>query len=250
MTPPGQVRYPLVSVGNVYIFPGIPVLLQRAFLRLKDDIFKSDYKSTVKEVFVTDSEVQIAAYLNQLVDKHKENVVFGSYPTWTHNFYKCKITIESVDENLVDSIATEMKMNIPTIDFDKAPFENILQKVNKFSNQDTKMKTNIEASMDTIRKCFADFDFEEISVAFNGGKDNIAMLHLVFGYVQEHYPKSRIQALYIEESDTFPELEEFIEESKLRYNLELTKIPGPMKNALSKFLEMKPKIKVTILVQY
>merc|ERR1719492_373779 len=73
--PPGQVRYPLVSVKNVYIFPGIPTLLQRAFMRMKDDLFKSDFKSYVKEVFVTETEVKFADILNEFVAKYSKDSV-------------------------------------------------------------------------------------------------------------------------------------------------------------------------------
>ena len=129
--PPGQVRYPLVSVKNVYIFPGIPTLLQRAFNRLKDDLFKSDYQSHVQQVFVTRTEIHIADSLNHLVEKYKDSVTFGSYPTWFHNYYQTKITVEAESAQLVDSVVSELKSQMPFIEtFDKFPFENKMDKIN------------------------------------------------------------------------------------------------------------------------
>ena len=129
--PPGQVRYPLVSVKNVYIFPGIPTLLQRAFNRLKDDLFKSDYQSHVQQVFVTRTEIYIADSLNHLVEKYKDSVTFGSYPTWFHNYYQTKITVEAESAQLVDSVVSELKSQMPFIEsFDKFPFENKMDKIN------------------------------------------------------------------------------------------------------------------------
>merc|ERR1719219_3332598 len=112
--PPGQTRYPLVSVKNVYIFPGIPTLLQRAFMRMKNDLFKSDFKSHVCELFFTQTEVTIADKLNHLVEKYKDSVTFGSYPAWTHNYYNTKITIEAGTESLAQSVAQELTELVPS----------------------------------------------------------------------------------------------------------------------------------------
>ena len=127
--PPGQVRYPLISVQNVFIFPGIPTLLQRAFNRLKDDLFKSDYTSHVSQVFVTLSEVHIADALNHLVEKYRESVTFGSYPSWSHNYYQTKITIEAESQELVDTVVEELKSQMPTTQFDKDPFNGGMEKI-------------------------------------------------------------------------------------------------------------------------
>ena len=129
-------RYPLVSVKNVYIFPGIPTLLQRAFNRLKDDLFTSNYQSHVNQVYITQSEVEIADNLNQLVEKYKESVIFGSYPTWSHNYYQTKITVEAENAQLVDSVVSELKNQMPTItSFDKFPFTDKMDKINLLLNE-------------------------------------------------------------------------------------------------------------------
>ena len=135
MVPEGQVRYPLVSVKNVYIFPGIPILLQRAFHRMKDDLFKSELKSHVKQIYVTKSEVQFAEILNEFVAKYKDSVTFGSYPKWTHNYYSAKITIEADSEELVDQVVKDMSDLIPVTDFDHAPYDDITDKVEKLLNE-------------------------------------------------------------------------------------------------------------------
>ena len=40
---------------------------------MKDDLFKSDFKSYVKEVFVTETEVKFADILNGFVAKYKDS---------------------------------------------------------------------------------------------------------------------------------------------------------------------------------
>lgn len=194
---PGQVRYPLISVKNVYIFPGIPILLQKAFERMKDDLFKSDYKSHVTEVYTELSEVKFAAELNVLVEKYPQ-VTFGSYPKWTHNYYSTKVTIEAESTELVEQVAKELRMEVPTcIDFDPEPFDNSMEKIEKllgkarpdgFGPINERFVANVSSAFKTLRRCFAPSDLsmsnvapfkpDEVSVAFNGGKDNVAMVHL------------------------------------------------------------------------
>ena len=188
MLKPGQVRYPLISVKNVYIFPGIPILLQKAFERMKDDLFKSDYKSHVTQVYTKLTEVKFAAQLNVLVEKYPQ-VTFGSYPKWTHNYYSTKVTIEAESPELVEQVAKELKMSVPNcIDYDPEPFDNSFEKIEKLLAKagDSRFGANLSSSFKTLDKTFAPSDLsnvesfqpDQVSVAFNGGKDNVAMVHL------------------------------------------------------------------------
>ena len=162
MLKPGHVRYPLISVKNVYIFPGIPILLQKAFERMKDDLFTSDYKSHVTEVFVTLSEVFFADKLNVLVEKYPQ-VTFGSYPKWTHNYYSTKVTIEAEELSLVGKVAQELQDSVPTIDFDPQPFDNTMDKIESLlKKSDEKFITNVKSSIETLEKCFTDYKPEGI----------------------------------------------------------------------------------------
>ena len=66
-----------------------------------------------------------------LVEKYKDSVTFGSYPTWFHNYYQTKITVEAESAQLVDSVVSELKSQMPFIEtFDKFPFENKMDKIN------------------------------------------------------------------------------------------------------------------------
>jgi FAD synthetase len=66
--------FPVVSVNNVYVFPGIPDLLRRSFVNLSDKITAnlSTQTSAVEEVFINKSETEIAARLNTLVREYPE----------------------------------------------------------------------------------------------------------------------------------------------------------------------------------
>ena len=121
--------------------------------------------------------------------------------------------------------------------------------IEDFIFQNETFKKNVLASIEVLEKCFRDFKIEEVSVALNGGKDNIAMTHLVHAFLQNRFPNwnGHLEALYIEENGAFREVEEFIDEAKNNYNLELTKIEKPMKSALGKFLKDRPHIKAMVL---
>ncbi len=133
--PPGQNKYPVVSVKNVYVFPGIPILLQKAFNRLKDDLFQAarEYKTHQRVCFVTQKETEIASRLNSLIDKYnkvdKANVNFGSYPQWTHNYYNVKITVEADSEGLADRVLADLEDVLPTIKYELDPTSKAMEKI-------------------------------------------------------------------------------------------------------------------------
>lgn len=101
--------YPLVSVENVFIFPGqqnmlfikqfihknskylgIPELLKRAFVNLEEELFQSHSKFVSQACYFSADEISLTGRLNQLVLDHPQ-VTFGSYPSWSNQYYKTKV---------------------------------------------------------------------------------------------------------------------------------------------------------------
>lgn len=250
---PGRISYPLVSVGNVYIFPGIPALLRRAFHLLADDLFGSHaaLRTHVQECFVTLTELEIASSLNRLVDTYRDKVTFGSYPKWVHAYYRTKITVEADTPDLAKRVAAEIKSIMPTINYDKDPASNAMCKINALleSSQDDHFKSQLKEAMDTISQCYVKYKPHEVAVAFNGGKDCIAMLHLVHAHLKMHHPehKEKLQALYVHDNHSFAEVEEFIRDSSKLYDLDLVAINAPMKQALEKMLSDNPQVKAMVM---
>ena len=103
--------------------------------------------------------------------------------------------------------------------------------------------------MKTIEECFEKYSFDQIAIAFNGGKDNVVMAHLVHAHIQKKFPgsKSRLQAVYVKEKDPFREVEEFIDETSQKYSLELTTLEGGIKGAMTEYLTSRPNVKAVIL---
>ena len=235
--------YPLTSVQNVFIFPGIPFLMQKAFDNIVCDIVDhSEQKSSVLNVYLTASELDIVDKLNLLVNKHKNEVTFGSYPKWTHNYYKTRITVEAPSVGKVQSVCSEIRSTMPSIDFDPNPEEDAMEKRDSLLSSDKiddGLKALIKESLASIEKCFKDYSEDEIMMAVNGGKDCLTMLHLVHTYFQSHFKTSqklKIKALYIEEEDAFQEVNQIIDQSEKTYGLDMIRIMGPMKSALTKVL--------------
>src|SRR4030095_16197072 len=86
--------FPVVVMENVYIFPGVPEILQRKFANIRE-IFREDPYHLV-EVFLRADEGQIALILHQVLEDYPE-LQLGSYPYFTKPEYSIKLTLESKD---------------------------------------------------------------------------------------------------------------------------------------------------------
>ncbi len=100
-------KFPLVLFKNVYIFPGLPEYLKNKFVALKN-IF-NEPPILLKKVYIKEYEHEVAPLLNSIVNKYEE-VKIGSYPTVNSKDYSVMITLESLDENDLNS-ALEMFLN-------------------------------------------------------------------------------------------------------------------------------------------
>lgn len=85
---------PIINIHNVYIFPGIPSILQERFHAIKERFRDAPYH--LKNVYVKYGEGIIAAMLNDLLTKFPE-LMLGSYPVIDSPDYKVKVTLESKD---------------------------------------------------------------------------------------------------------------------------------------------------------
>jgi len=238
--------YPLVSVQNVYIFPGIPQLLERAFKNLGPTLFKTDFSFITGESYIDQDD--LTNKINDLVRLFPDTS-FGSYPSLVNQFYKTRITYETTSQQQLESIQNHIKENMPLTPFDKCPEENSFDKVTAFmsSHQDETFKKNLQESLDIIAECFNKYSAEEVSICYNGGKDCIVMLHLVHAYFQANFGEKKMKSLYIKEKITYPEVELFIKESIIKYKLVNSTIMQSMKQALAEHLQQDSSIKATVL---
>jgi len=101
---------PIVKIHNVYIFPGIPKILQERFHTIKERFRDAPY--FLKSVYVRYGEGIIAAMLNDLLVKFP-HLMLGSYPVLDLPEYKVKVTLESKDATYLDQALQAFVASLP-----------------------------------------------------------------------------------------------------------------------------------------
>ena len=103
--------FPLVTVRNVFIFPGIPRLLQAKFEAARD-AFKGA-PIYLRRVYVSLIESDIAEDLNALLVEFSE-LMLGSYPRTSSDVdYMTMLTLESRDQDYAERAAAALVTRIP-----------------------------------------------------------------------------------------------------------------------------------------
>lgn len=89
-------------------------------------------------------------------------------------------------------------------------------------------------------------DLNRVLIAFNGGKDCTVLLHLVLiASRMMPYFSGRLRLLYIRDapSETFREVDEFVEEVKSKYSLDAIEVGGTdMRSALDHVVRDHPEV--------
>ena len=101
---------PLVVVENVYIFPGIPELLQKKFEGVRERFGGVPY--VLRRVYVNQFEHEIADALNDLLKEFPE-LMLGSYPKIREETFKVLLTLESRDANYVSRALDSLLERLP-----------------------------------------------------------------------------------------------------------------------------------------
>ncbi|CAG0919395.1 unnamed protein product [Notodromas monacha] len=247
-------KFPLISVKNVYMFPGVPPLLRRAMDILAPKLFHHPEFCTWNcELFLDMAEVDAAPVLNKAVSQFPK-VTFGSYPVLGHSYYRTQITIEAdvrEDAEAAEKFLREGISKNQIVEYDRNPYEDRWEKLQKLLADPNKKELHepIQKSLQVIDKCYNQFKPEEVCLFFNGGKDCTAVLHLVSCFLQHKYPNYRLTAVDVIEDDKamFPQVHKFIEETEVRYNLELLTYRGSIRGALAQLLVERPRVKAAFL---
>ncbi len=77
--------FPVVAVENVYIFPGVPEILQRKFQHIKETFREAPFH--LREIYLKADEGQIARTLHRLLADFPD-LLLGSYPFSTIPFIR------------------------------------------------------------------------------------------------------------------------------------------------------------------
>jgi FAD synthetase len=101
---------PVIKIRNVFIFPGIPKILQERFQAIKERFRDTPY--FLKMVYVKSGEGVIAENMNALLVKFPE-LLLGSYPVLDVPEYKVKVTLESKNSNYLDRALQSFLDSLP-----------------------------------------------------------------------------------------------------------------------------------------
>lgn len=101
---------PVVKIHNVFIFPGIPKLLQDRFLSIKERFRDTPY--FLKNVYVRQGEGVIASLMNDLLARYPK-LLLGSYPVLETADYKVKVTLESKDADYLNQALESFLASLP-----------------------------------------------------------------------------------------------------------------------------------------
>lgn len=106
----GDLWFPIVMVGNVHIFPGIPQLLQKKFDSIRDRFRGEPFH--LKQVFVTQHESDIAEVLHALLADYPQ-LMLGSYPRIGEIDYRVLLTLESRDLAYLERALAALLAQLP-----------------------------------------------------------------------------------------------------------------------------------------
>ena len=101
---------PVIKIHNIFIFPGIPKILQERFHTIKEAFREAPY--FLKVVYVKQGEGVIANMLNEVLAKFPQ-ILLGSYPVLDVPEYKVKVTLESKDAAYLDQALQSFLSSLP-----------------------------------------------------------------------------------------------------------------------------------------
>lgn len=152
----------------------------------------------------------------------------------------------SSSETITNKAEAVFRFLLPTNALKPRLAPNSTQSINtlmKYSAENEFVRNSIEL----ITKSLNDYKPEEICIAFNGGKDCTALLHMVYTVFITKYPNNKLNAYYIEIPETFASLDNFVRLSVARYDLNLITVCGADYKLALESLKQKTNIKAIFM---
>jgi molybdenum cofactor synthesis domain-containing protein len=91
--------WPVLTTENVYILPGVPEYFRRKFEAISERFRGEPFY--VCEIYTLEEELDIAERLDEVATLHKD-VEIGSYPVFSRDDYRVKVTVESKEVAAVE----------------------------------------------------------------------------------------------------------------------------------------------------
>ncbi|NXV21710.1 FLAD1 synthase, partial [Cepphus grylle] len=248
----GTFKYPLVSVRNVYIFPGIPALMERALDGLAH-LFRSEQtRFYSRAIYVAADEILITPVLDRADAAFQGRVSLGSYPDWASNYYRVKLTLDSESEQDLEEAYRFLMEKLPpgvVVPLVTDCVSPAAAEVYGLAESGSALGQKVAAALRTIEEALDQYSLAQLCVGFNGGKDCTALLHLVHAAVERRYPmrQEKLQVLYIRIVSPFPEMEQFIQATVQRYKIQLCTVEGSIREALAHLKEQHPRLEAVLM---
>lgn len=102
--------WPVTSVENVYILPGVPVIFRRKFDAIRERFRQTPFH--LRRVYCMAEEGAIAAQLDAIVTAHP-GVSVGSYPRFEAQDYRVIVTFECKDAEVCSRAVEELVAALP-----------------------------------------------------------------------------------------------------------------------------------------
>lgn len=170
------------------------------------------------------------------------------------DFYQqCKLSHQLITNYLNDSLPSTLD-TYPRYEF------------NPEIREQNKLK--IHKSIQVLKSCLTNYHMNEIAISYNGGKDCLVMVLLLFyaiydkvidieksgitTEIDKFFTKSYLQthtidSIYINSEDPFIQVSDFIKRSTEKYKLNAISIKSLLKEGFEQYLSNKPHIKAIII---
>ncbi|XP_055378234.1 FAD synthase [Condylostylus longicornis] len=109
------------------------------------------------------------------------------------------------------------------------------------SESSTDLQHKIHQVYEIFTKTFAAYSMDQVFLSFNGGKDCTVLLDLLYKYLktQPLIHNKNIRIIYIQPTEPFEEVEDFVDKCTKTYNVFIEKRQGKLKNILEEVCEDK-----------
>ena len=186
--------------------------------------------------------------LQSIIDKTSEecpgiNIKLSQLSNSEQTF---EVTFSSSCETITNKAEAVFRFLLPTNAIKSRFAPNSPQNIDKLMKYSASNEF-VKNSIELIAKSLDDYKPEELCIAFNGGKDCTALLHMVYITFISKYPKNKLNAYFIEIPESFPSLDNFVRQSVDRYDLNLITVCGTDYKLALESLKQKSKIKAIFM---
>ncbi|XP_033219747.1 FAD synthase-like [Belonocnema kinseyi] len=238
--------YPCVTLKNVFVFPGSPNFLKGSFGSLCEKLFRTSKHFFSTQLYLNAREEVFANALTS-VSKEFPDVTFGSYPDFSHSYYKARVTIESDNELEAQKARDKFCSLIPNnilVDYDQSPLENVVQKFERFVEKQ-KERRIYEDCLNKIESIYQAAD--KVAIYFDSNAESIVLTHLAFiasKRIQRN--SSKIELLYCPQGKISSAEEKFLKQIVETYAVSLVFLKESPQEAIQNLPLTRPDLNIIL----